>query len=110
MTVTLNRQFYVYILANRPQGALYVGRTSDLIKRVWEHRTGAVDGHTKRYRISQLVYFEIFEDFEAAALRERQLKRYRREWKFNLIEQGNPGWKDLWFEIVSNNDPYLHRE
>jgi len=95
----MNRRYFVYILANRPQGALYVGRTSDLVKRVWEHRTRAIDGHTKRYKINQLVYFEVFDDIEGAANREHQLKRYRREWKFNLIEQGNAGWKDLWFEI-----------
>ena len=103
----MDRRYYVYILANRPKGALYTGRTSDLIKRVWEHRTGAVDGHTKRYNIGQLVYFAVFEDFEAATLRERQIKRYRRDWKFNLIEQGNPSWKDLWYEIVSDTDPYF---
>tara|TARA_R110002072_G_scaffold36252_4_gene106760 strand:- start:64 stop:384 length:321 start_codon:yes stop_codon:yes gene_type:complete len=105
----MDRRYYVYILANRPKGALYTGRTSDLIKRVWEHRTGAVDGHTKRYNIGQLVYFAVFEDFEAATLRERQIKRYRRDWKFNLIEQGNPSWKDLWYEIVSDTDPYFDR-
>lgn len=105
----MDRQYYVYILANRPRGALYAGRTTNLIKRVWEHRTGAVAGHTRRYKINQLVYFEVFEDFEAATLRERQVKRYRREWKFNLIEQGNPGWKDLWYEIVQDTDPYFDR-
>tara|TARA_R110002072_G_scaffold1513_4_gene12417 strand:+ start:393 stop:713 length:321 start_codon:yes stop_codon:yes gene_type:complete len=105
----MDRQYFVYILANRPRGGLYTGRTVDLIKRIWQHRTGAVDGHSKRYHITQLVYFEVFEDFEAAALREQQLKRYRRQWKFNLIEQGNPGWKDLWYEIVSDTDPYFDR-
>ncbi|MAL09996.1 MAG: hypothetical protein CMF74_10070 [Maricaulis sp.] len=105
----MDRQFHVYILASRPRGALYVGRTVNLVKRIWEHREGVVDGHTKRYRIKQLVYFETTGSLECAYAREKQLKRYRREWKFNLIEQGNPGWKDLWFEIDADISPYLTR-
>ena len=97
-------------MANRPQGALYVGRTHDLLKRVAEHRNGEIAGHTKRYRINQLVYYEVFDDLESAAKREHQLKRYRRAWKFNLIEQGNAGWKDLWFEIISATDTYFERQ
>jgi putative endonuclease len=93
----------VYIMANRPQGALYIGRTKVLIRRVWEHRTGFREGHTKRYKITKLVYFEWFDGWEAAWRRERQLKRYRRAWKFNLIEQHNSGWKDLWFEIAGED-------
>ena len=105
----MDRHYYVYILASEPRGALYVGRTVDLMKRVWEHREGVVSGHTKRYRIRNLVYFEVYEDLEPAYARERRLKRYRRDWKFNLIEQGNPGWKDLWPEIVADLDPYFTR-
>jgi putative endonuclease len=92
----------VYIMANRPQGALYIGRTKDLVRRVWEHRNGVIQGHTRKYQIKQLVYFEWVEGWEAAWQRERQLKRYRRDWKFNLIEQENPGWKDLWFNIIDD--------
>jgi len=106
----MDRRYFVYIMANRPKGAHYVGRTSDLVKRVWEHRTGEIDGHTQRYRINQLVYYVVFDDIEGAARREHQLKRYRRGWKFNLIEQGNAGWKDLWFEIISVTNPYIERQ
>jgi putative endonuclease len=92
----------VYIMASRPRGALYVGRSKNLVWRVWQHRTGAIPGHTRRYNIKQLVYFEYQDNWEAAWAREHQLKRYRREWKFNLIEAGNPGWKDLWFQITED--------
>jgi len=94
----------VYIMANRPKGALYVGRAKNLVWRVWQHRTHAMRGHTSKYNITQLVYFEWQDGWEAAWAREHQLKRYRREWKFNLIEAGNPGWKDLWFEITNDTE------
>ena len=92
----------VYIMANRPRGALYTGRSKDLVRRVWEHRNGFLRGHSKRYGITQLVYFEWHDGFESAWHREKQIKRYRRDWKFNLIEAGNSGWKDLWFELVGD--------
>ncbi|MDG1416785.1 MAG: GIY-YIG nuclease family protein [Maricaulis sp.] len=94
----------VYIMANRPCGALYIGRTKNLIGRVWQHRTGAIAGHTRKYNIHKLVYYEYQEGWEAAWSREKQLKRYRREWKFNLIEAANPGWKDLWFQINEDEE------
>ena len=90
----------VYIMASRPRGALYTGRTRDLVRRVWEHRTGFLRGHTKKYSINQLVYFEPHDCWEAAWRKEQQIKRHPRAWKFNLIEDGNPGWKDLWFDIT----------
>lgn len=85
----------VYILASRYNGALYTGVTSNLIGRVSQHRAGTFDGHTKKYGIHRLVYFEVAETMPAAIAREKQLKRYRREWKRNLIERQNPEWNDL---------------
>ena len=97
----------VYIMADRPHGALYIGRSRDLIRRVWEHRTGFIRGHTKRYNIKQLMYYEWHDGWESAWHREAQLKRYRREWKFNLIEAKNPTWKDLWYELTEDTEvPY----
>lgn len=100
----------VYILANRPQGMLYVGRTRDLLRRCWQHRAKALPGYTAKYGIDQLVYYEWHQSWEDAATRERRIKRWRRAWKFNLIEEMNPGWKDLWFEIAGKDaldDPDL---
>ncbi|MEN2787437.1 GIY-YIG nuclease family protein [Sphingomonas qilianensis] len=85
----------VYILANREYGAMYVGVTSNLVGRIIQHREGRFDGHTKKYGIARLVYFEVAGTMEAAIAREKQLKRWRREWKRNLIEAANPGWNDL---------------
>jgi putative endonuclease len=85
----------VYILANRYNGALYVGVTSNLIARILQHREGTFDGHTKKHRIYRLVYFETGESMEGAIAREKQLKRWRRDWKRNLIERENPAWNDL---------------
>jgi putative endonuclease len=85
----------IYILASRYNGALYVGVTSNLLGRILQHREGAFDGHTKRLGIKRLVYFEAGESMEGAIAREKQLKRYRRDWKRNLIERQNPMWNDL---------------
>jgi putative endonuclease len=85
----------VYILASGYNGALYVGVTSNLVGRVIQHREGTFDGHTEKYGIRRLVYFEAGESMESAIAREKQLKRYRREWKRNLIERQNPEWNDL---------------
>jgi len=84
-----------YILASGYNGTLYVGVTSNLIGRVMQHREGAFDGFTKRYGVHRLVYYEVAETMDAAIAREKQLKRYRREWKRNLIERENPAWNDL---------------
>ena len=93
------KRFYVYILASKKNGFLYIGLTSDLPKRIWEHREDVVDGHTKKYSIKRLVYYEIYDTFEPAEQREKKLKRWRREWKNALIESGNPDWNDLYKEI-----------
>ena len=91
--------YWLYILANRRRGAIYVGVTSNLQKRVWQHREGEVPGYTSRYGITQLVYFEPHDDIEQAIAREKRLKRWRRAWKDELIEATNPEWHDLWDEI-----------
>ena len=95
------KQFYVYILANKKGGTLYVGLTSDLPKRTWEHKNGVIEGFTKRYSVKRLVHYEIFDRFEQAAEREKSLKRWRRQWKINLIEEQNPDWNDLYKKIAS---------
>lgn len=96
----MEKQYYTYILASKKNGKLYVGITSDLIKRVYEHREGLVDGYTKINNIKHLVYFEIFGDVELAIQREKRLKKYNRQWKINLIEDQNPDWNDLWNKII----------
>ncbi len=89
------KQYYVYILANRPRGAMYVGVTADLARRVWEHKSKAVPGYTRKYGIDRLAYYEIFHDVREAIAREKQLKRYLRQWKYNLIEERNPHWEEI---------------
>ncbi|SMF70618.1 putative endonuclease [Tistlia consotensis] len=89
------RQPCVYILASRQNGTLYVGVTSDVVARAWQHRTDAVDGFTRRYGVHRLVHVESFGTMEEAILREKKLKRWKRAWKIALIEQGNPDWRDL---------------
>ena len=87
--------FYVYILASRRNGTLYVGMTDDLVRRVWEHQIGAVPGFTRKYGVKMLVWYEQHETRETAFQRERQIKRWNRAWKLQLIERFNPTWKDL---------------
>ena len=94
------RQPCVYILSSKRNGTLYVGVTSDLVKRGWEHRTGAVEGFTRRYDVHSLVYFETCEDMVSAIAREKQLKKWNRAWKLRLIEERNPTWRDLWQDIL----------
>jgi putative endonuclease len=90
------RYLYVYILASRIGGTLYIGVTNDLIRRVYEHRTGAVSGFTSEYGVYRLVYFEQFSDIENAIRREKRLKKWNRAWKIRLIEGVNPNWDDLY--------------
>ena len=90
----------VYILASRRNGTLYVGVTSDLVKRVWEHKNDAVDGFTKQYGVHDLVWYERHETMESAIAREKALKEWKRQWKLRLIEEANPGWRDLYAEIL----------
>jgi putative endonuclease len=92
-------EFFVYILASRFRGTMYVGVTNDLSRRMGEHKSGAVPGFTKRYRVNLLVYCENYSSILEARERERVLKRWRREWKFKLIEAENPDWHDLTNQI-----------
>ena len=95
----MEKNFAVYILASRRNGTLYIGVTSDLPKRAWEHREGVVEGFTKEYGVKTLVWFEMHENAESAIIREKRLKKWNRAWKLRLIEEGNPEWKDLYDEI-----------
>jgi putative endonuclease len=88
--------FYVYLLASKPYGTLYIGTTSDLARRVWEHRNALVAGFTRRYHVERLVWFEAHETAGTALRREKQLKEWRRDWKINLPERDNPYWNDLY--------------
>jgi putative endonuclease len=91
--------FFVYILANKPKGTLYLGMTDDLVKRIWQHRNDLIPGFTQRYGVKMLVWYESHESRESAFLRERQLKKWNRAWKIALIEKENPDWRDLWTEL-----------
>jgi putative endonuclease len=97
----MSKEYYVYILASKRNGTLYIGVTSDLIKRVWEHKNQLVRGFTKKYGVDKLVYFETFIDPETAIWREKRLKKYPRQWKLNLIRKMNQEWKDLYESIIS---------
>ncbi|WP_332686735.1 GIY-YIG nuclease family protein [Devosia sp.] len=91
---------YTYILADMRRGRTYIGVTNDLVRRVYEHREGLVDGYTKRYNIKRLVYFETHDSIIDAIQREKTLKRWYRQWKDALVEESNPDWRDLWDEII----------
>ena len=94
------KQPAVYILASQRNGTLYIGVTSDLIKRVWEHKNDVVEGFTKKYRVHRLVYFELHDDMENAIIREKRLKKWNRAWKLRLIEEMNRDWNDLYGSIL----------
>ena len=91
-----DHEYFVYMLASKPQGTLYVGVTNDLMRRVYEHKAGAVPGFTMKYGVKKLVWFESFGDINDAIAQENRLKRWRRDWKKNLIERDNPHWIDLY--------------
>ncbi|MFY0664483.1 MAG: GIY-YIG nuclease family protein [Natronospirillum sp.] len=95
----------VYILASGRNGTLYVGVTSNLIKRVWEHKNNQVDGFTKKYCVHDLVYFEQTDDMSAAIVREKQLKKWKRSWKIRLIESVNPDWQDMYSQLMDGSPP-----
>ena len=96
----MEKDFYVYILASKKNGTLYVGVTSDLVKRIWQHKNNVVGGFTKSYGVHTLVYYEQCADCEHAFAREKRLKTWKRRWKLDLIEKNNPFWKDLYLEII----------
>jgi putative endonuclease len=93
------RQPCVYLLASRRNGTLYVGVTSDLVKRIWEHKNDLVEGFTKRYRVHTLVWFELHETMESAIAREKAIKEWKRKWKLQLIEKENREWQDLYEDL-----------
>ncbi len=94
------KYYYVYVLANKPRGTTYVGVTSNLVERVWQHKQEQADGFTKRYGLKSLVWCEQHEDVQEAILREKQIKNWNRLWKIELIESGNPEWNDLYETII----------
>ncbi|MBC8412818.1 MAG: GIY-YIG nuclease family protein [Nitrospira sp.] len=96
----MKENFYIYIMASQRRGTLYIGVTSNLMKRVYENKNGQVDGFTKKYGIYRLVYYEIARDTETALLRERQMKKWNRVWKLRLIEEHNPEWADLYDSLT----------
>ena len=96
----MTKNYYVYMLASKKNGTLYIGVTSNLSKRVYEHKRKLIDGFTKKYNVDKLVYYEITEDVESAILREKRLKKWKRQWKVELIEQKNPEWNDLYYDII----------
>lgn len=94
--------YWVYILASRIGGTLYIGVTNDLVRRVYEHRQGLVEGFTKKHGVYRLIHFEQFEDVENAIRREKRLKSWNRVWKIRLIEENNPNWIDLYYQIAGH--------
>lgn len=100
----MGKAFYVYVMANSNNAVLYIGVTSDLIKRVWQHREGLVEGFTKKYNCKKLVYFEVMLNPATAISREKQLKNWHRDWKLNLVKSINPKLCDL-FDSILGTDP-----
>ncbi|MEE4601033.1 MAG: GIY-YIG nuclease family protein [Desulfobacteraceae bacterium] len=96
----MNKQPAVYILASKRNGTLYIGVTSNLVKRIWEHKNNMVEGFTKRYTVHRLVWYELHDSMESALTREKRLKNWKRKWKLELIETKNPKWLDLYNVIV----------
>ena len=96
----MNKQPAVYILASKRNGTLYIGVTSNLVKRIWEHKNNMVEGFTKRYTVHRLVWYELHESMESALTREKRLKNWKRKWKLELIETRNPKWLDLYNMII----------
>ena len=97
----MEKQFYVYIVASDRNGRLYIGVTSNLIQRIWRHQEKQVEGFTKKYDVQKLVWFEQHENADSAIAREKQIKKWNRDWKIRLIEETNPYWNDLYPSIVS---------
>ncbi|BAZ92999.1 excinuclease ABC subunit C [Thiohalobacter thiocyanaticus] len=96
----MKRQPCVYILASKRNGTLYTGVTSDIVKRVWEHRTHAVEGFTRKYGVTMLVWYEWHGNMDSAICREKAIKKWRRAWKLRAIEKMNPQWRDLYSDLL----------
>jgi putative endonuclease len=97
------KQYYVYILANKPYGTLYAGVTNNLVKRCYQHRNKMVPGFTSKYHASRLVWYEVYGDIAAAIQREKQIKKWKRDWKIELIERENPHWEDMYLKITGES-------
>jgi len=95
----MNKQFYVYMLVSKLNGTLYIGITSNLVQRIWQHKNKMVEGFTRKYNVNKLVYYEVHPNAESAITREKQMKKWRRSWKIRLIKEKNPDWKDLYDDI-----------
>lgn len=93
-------EYFVYILASGKNGTLYIGVTDDLLRRVYHHKENIVEGFTKKYNVHNLVYYESYGDIQAAIIREKQMKKWKRQWKIKLIEKDNPSWKDLYYDLL----------
>ncbi len=93
------RQYFVYILASKRNGTLYIGVTNNLLERVHQHKTDVTDGFTRKYNVHNLVYFEAFNDIRAAITREKRMKKWNRQWKIESIEKSNPDWEDLFDKL-----------
>ena len=96
----IQKQACIYIMANKKNGTIYIGVTSDLPNRVWQHKNNIIDGFTKKYSIHKLVYFEPYESMKSAIEREKQMKKWKRKWKLEMIEKQNPLWEDLYENII----------
>lgn len=94
------KNFYVYILCSKQNGTLYTGVTSDLIKRIYEHKNNLVEGFSKKYNVHRLVWYEIHDSAESAIQREKQIKKWKRAWKIRLIEKKNKEWEDLYYKLI----------
>ncbi len=94
------KTYYIYIMASKRNGTLYIGVTNDIVKRVYEHKNNLIDGFTSKYSVHNLVYYEQFDNIESAIRREKQLKKWNRKWKLELIEKVNPSWKDLYEDLL----------
>ena len=103
----MEKQYYVYIMAKARNSTFYVGMTSDLIGRVWQHKHGVADGFTKKYEIKMLVYYEAHHDVNEAIRREKQIKKWNRPWKMRLVETTNRDWQDLYATLTGEPDPRL---
>jgi putative endonuclease len=96
----MNKQPAVYVLASKRNGTLYIGVTSDLVKRIWQHKNNMIEGFTKRYGVHQLVWYELHENMQSAIEQEKRMKEWKRKWKMELIESMNPNWQDLYHTVV----------
>ncbi len=99
----MDKRYWVYVLASKRNGTLYVGVTNNLLRRVYEHKNDTICGFTQRYCVHNLVHYEIAEDAESAIVREKQLKKWKREWKIALIEKSNPDWNDLYYSLLGQS-------